>query len=242
MEDWRGGAPSAAAASGSGGAGGSGAAGGGAGGCATPCGGTCCPTGTTCSHGACTCLAGISAASNSTCALASSGDAWCWGKNDHGQLGIGSITLSGVPTPTAVALDPMLGVVAIAVGETHACALRKAGQVLCWGEYSSGQLGYDAEAQDPDSATRPKVPVGGLTDAVEIALGYNTACARSQAGEVRCWGSNTDGQLGVSPMSVAQSMVPLPIDGLVADQITLGSTHVCAVTGGSVECWGANGS
>jgi alpha-tubulin suppressor-like RCC1 family protein len=36
----------------------------------------------------------------------------------------------------------------------------------------------------------------GIEDAVEVAAGGETACARLRDDSIRCWGSNTRGQLG----------------------------------------------
>jgi alpha-tubulin suppressor-like RCC1 family protein len=42
---------------------------------------------------------------------------------------------------------------------------------------------------------RPRL-VAGSDDSVELAVGEEHACVRTRAGNVRCWGNNSFGQLG----------------------------------------------
>jgi len=79
-------------------------------------------------------------------------------------------------------------------GDGFACALRRAGDVWCWGSGRFGQLGVAPVAWRAAAA-----PVEGMPPAAEIAIGRTFACARARAkegagpGQVYCWGSNRDG-------------------------------------------------
>ena len=80
----------------------------------------------------------------------------------------------------------------IAAGEFFSCAMTENGNVLCWGKNASGQLGDDSTTQ-----RLTPVAVSGLTADWALAVGFDHACAIDDAGgRVRCWGSNSDGQLG----------------------------------------------
>jgi alpha-tubulin suppressor-like RCC1 family protein len=72
------------------------------------------------------------------CAWLKDGSAWCWGSNSLGQLGP---TGFGSDQPTPVMVEGVAGVVAMALGSLHTCALVKDGSVWCWGDDTTGQLG-----------------------------------------------------------------------------------------------------
>lgn len=77
-----------------------------------------------------------------TCAVVLSG-LWCWGANDRGQLGDG--TLDDRPTPVRVADLPDHA--RLACGEAHAC-VNVLGSVSCWGDNRFGQLGIPSSELD----------------------------------------------------------------------------------------------
>lgn len=80
----------------------------------------------------------IAAGSGHTCAIRDGGQVLCWGKNDLGQLGNGTTTPSNVPVEVP-GLDDAVQV-SVGLGE-HACALRRSGELVCWGRNDFGQLG-----------------------------------------------------------------------------------------------------
>jgi hypothetical protein len=83
-------------------------------------------------------VAAVAVGTSHSCAVMLSGAVKCWGYNVHGQLGDGTTVASQVPVDV-VGLSS--GVVALAVGDRHACALLATGAVKCWGDNSTGQLG-----------------------------------------------------------------------------------------------------
>ncbi len=126
----------------------------------------------------------------------------------------------------------------VAGGEQFTCALTTAGAVYCWGLNSNGQLGNG-------STTRSfvPVPVTGLSSGVvQITAGQQFACALTSAGAVKCWGANSDGQLGNGTKT--DSDVPVQVNTLTSGvaSISSGQYHVCAITtAGGAVCWGDNG-
>jgi len=130
----------------------------------------------------------ISANVGHTCAVDTLQQAWCWGYNGQGQLGISSTVSQAYPTLVTVS-----AFTSIAAGDSHTCGLTSAGVVYCWGYNVSGQLGLG----DTTQRTEP-VPVAGLDDVAVIASGYRRSCAATRSGEAWCWGEGDFGALGTA--------------------------------------------
>jgi len=161
----------------------------------------------------------------STCALVA-GQVKCWGYNGNYQLGDGTTTNSLVPVD-AVGLGPSSGVTALSTGGYHSCAVVAGGLVKCW-----GNLG----GQSP-------MAIDGITGgATAVDSGTNFACA-IVASQVKCWGLNTKGEVGIAPQDPAVfSMTAQTVQGLTGTvtALSVGDAHACAVVDGAAKCWGLN--
>jgi len=179
-------------------------------------------------------IAAIAAGVNHTCALTEQGAAHCWGRNDHGGLGNGSIGDKNVPVPVS---NMTSGVVSIAGGFHHTCGVTGSGAARCWGFNDSGQLGDNSM----DDSTIP-VQVSNLTSGVvTVSAGPYFSCALTQAGGVKCWGDNVNQTLGAGPG--VDALVPIQVTGLMSGAVSIASLywHSCAVTNtGAAKCWGDN--
>jgi alpha-tubulin suppressor-like RCC1 family protein len=138
-----------------------------------------------------------------SCARMTSGEVYCWGQNDRGQLGNPSIS-SDTNAPTRVAFASGASAVALAVGDDHACAVLSDETVQCWGDNSSAQLGAEVTigySAEPRSAQRVLAgDVAALGRTKLIAAGGGTTCVvRWGDPEVWCWGKNDAGQAGQTP-------------------------------------------
>jgi len=89
----------------------------------------------------------ISAGARHVCALLDDASVRCWGNNDFGQLGIGSMATIGAAPGTMgdhlkpVALGNGRKARQVVAGENHSCALLDDGSIKCWGRNLEGELG-----------------------------------------------------------------------------------------------------
>ena len=181
----------------------------------------------------------VAAGYRHTCLLTGAGGVRCWGANESGQLGNGTQTDSGKPVDVAGLTS---GVIAIAAGGQHTCAVTRGGGVKCWGHNDGGQLGDGNTNNGSDSST--PVDVRGLASGVTaIAAGDGSMCALTSAGGVKCWGWNVYGQLGNGQSDPSPtSTTPVDVSGLASgvSAISANLVQACALTtAGHVKCWGA---
>jgi cysteine-rich repeat protein len=182
-----------------------------------------------------------------TCVLLETGVVRCWGSGEYGQLGYGSTSNIGDDEAPATAGDVDVGggVVQLAAGAWHTCALLEMGAVRCWGHGRHGQLGYGNRNNIGDNetpATAEEVDVGGRV--VQLAAGASHTCALLETGAVRCWGLQGDGQLGYgNPNNIGDDETPAMAGnvevGAGVVQLAAGAFHTCALLEtGVVRCWG----
>ena len=179
-------------------------------------------------------LASVSAGDGHTCGLSPIGEAWCWGTNEHGQLGQdadGPNKTSHLALPVATELL----FETIAAGGGHTCALTHAGEAWCWGRNDRGQLGDNSFT----SNARPVRVESDLTFR-SIWAGRDLSCGAKSDGELWCWGRGTEWQLGNDWPHDS----PLPTQSAIGyrfDEVSLGDLHACGVEGGGeLSCWGYN--
>jgi hypothetical protein len=120
-----------------------------------------------------------SSENGTTCAIVL-GALQCWGNNNYGQLGIGTVESSSVPRQVSGLLADATYVDS---GTTHTCAVIN-GSVKCWGRNNGGQLGTGTNS---DSSTPVSVTGAAASGVLRIGAGHNFSCAL--VGEAAyCWG------------------------------------------------------
>jgi alpha-tubulin suppressor-like RCC1 family protein/uncharacterized protein YjdB len=170
-----------------------------------------------------------------TCALTSSGEAYCWGDNERGQLGAGATDLTAHPLPAPVSEGLTFAGLSAGLGR-HSCGLTGGGSAYCWGENTFGALGNGSMSDSP-----VPVPVsGGLAFAQLIAGGFiGHTCGLTAGGTAYCWGENERGQVGDG--STIDRPEPSAVVGRLAfTRLDAGFRHTCGrATNGTVYCWGS---
>lgn len=200
-----------------------------------------CNSGLTCTGASCLgCVIAVAAGDAHSCAIKSGGSIWCWGKNDKGQLGNGTMNDALVPSQVVdnngIAVG---GAVELAAGANFTCARKSDGTALCWGANDVGQLGTgDAKMANP-------VPsLIALSMITTLGAGQRHACAALQSGTLWCWGANDSGQLGPGApggSSMPSQAVDKGNQPIMAVAVAGGVSHTCAVRPDhTLWCWGSD--
>lgn len=213
--------------------------------------------GTSWSNGGSMTATDVSSAGDTTCVVLAApgaghtgegqaaGTVACWGSNASGKVTGDSSDGASFDTPQVVA--GITNAVAVAVGGSHAVALRDDGSLAFWGDDSYGQFGTTKVA-DPPLVTPLANPPGGPP--TKIAAGQDFTCYIAADTDVYCAGRNDLGQLGTGdPADAVGTFEPLTIGGATAlsaggvpASTDLGAGSACAMSGGYVLCWGDGSS
>ena len=156
-----------------------------------------------------------------SCALHQNGEISCWGYNLWGRLGNGQSGAEESDTPIEVAGISNAKDIAAAAGGDQTCVLLKSGSISCWGYYTRFRI-------DQRSASIERiVEIDGISNAIDIAVGWFHACALHETGTISCWGVDD----------------PVEVEGITdAVAVATGSDHSCALhENGTISCWGDNG-
>jgi alpha-tubulin suppressor-like RCC1 family protein len=190
---------------------------------------------------------GVEAGAGQSCARYD-GRLLCWGDGTDGKLGFEAPDRCGSSAVSpcsvyAIEVEGLAGVLAVALGSHHTCALSLLELAYCWGSDAAGQLG---DEQRTGASIRP-VRVAGNLVLTAITAGATHTCGLTPSGAAYCWGSGSYGELGVPvPLehcsAVPCSSTPRQVSGgLTFTALSAGDGFTCGIaTGGDVYCWGRN--
>jgi alpha-tubulin suppressor-like RCC1 family protein len=171
----------------------------------------------------------IATGGNFTCALTADGKLYCWGSNNHGE--IGDSTFATTLVPSAALTNQTF--VAIYTGYFTACALDHSGSAWCWGDDPS-QPGVPVSYLYSPQRVQAPAAFGSLT------LGRKFVCGLDGGGNAWCWGENGRGQLGVGDTATHASPTRVK-GGLHFASLQAGFFSTCGLTAaGAAYCWGDN--
>jgi alpha-tubulin suppressor-like RCC1 family protein len=189
---------------------------------------------------------------------------YCWGANDHGQIGngkTGAATFAeDVMTATKIALDetglPFDGLEEVSLAGWHSCA-RKGDVSFCWGQRFTGAQAEPPEAANLDRAAPRAI---GNFDVARIGAGGPHTCALKTNGTIACFGHSTYNELGRPNAVDVPCTAPIfydynanPVHQCVGTLVEVmfgalpkttsvvsGEVHSCALAEGKVHCWGSS--
>ena len=173
----------------------------------------------------------VSAGGQVSCETRTDGTAWCWGRNNFGQLGDGS--RSPRSTPVRVGADSDWE--SISTSGSTTCGVRSGGTLWCWGLDNFGQLGVGRGAP-----RLVPVRVGTGANWATVSASWFHTCGTRVNGSLWCWGQNRLGQLGDGTTTVRAYPTRVGT-GRDWASVTAGGFHTCGTRAdGTAWCWGQN--
>ncbi len=194
----------------------------------------------------------ITSGDSHNCLLFEDGGMKCWGNNEAGQLGLGHANNYGDEEGESISdLDYLpIGenVIEVSTHDYMTCVRTVSARMKCWGYNYHGQLGQGHT--DDIGATEPIdglefINFGAGVLVKKVIAGYCHTCAILENDDLKCWGLNGDGQLGLGhAQDMGGNEQPFEIDpvsvGSMITEIDLGSRITCITNEiGQLKCWGA---
>ena len=178
-----------------------------------------------------------SGAARHTCALANTGDWYCWGSNTSGSLGNGTTTSTtdGVPVklivPSGVAFSSINVRSNTTSGYGTSCAMGSDLNAYCWG----AAVGPSS----PTAVTTTGLPAGVSLSSVHPGGEY-FICGLGSDRKVYCKANNDYGQFGDgTTTSSFSSFVAASTGSVAVSSLVVGNRSVCAIgTNTKTYCWG----
>jgi alpha-tubulin suppressor-like RCC1 family protein len=175
----------------------------------------------------------VSAAAFQTCGVTTDYRAYCWGRNDNGELGDGTTALR-LTGPVAVLGG--LQFRQVSTNGSHTCAVTTDYRAYCWGHNGHGELG-----DGTTTGRMTPVPVVGGLPFVQVDAGEQHTCGLTYPDRrAYCWGSGVAGALGNGTTTTRLRPVAVA-GGRAFRQVSAGGDHTCGVTtSDAAYCWGWN--
>jgi alpha-tubulin suppressor-like RCC1 family protein len=126
----------------------------------------------------------VVAGDSTTCVLRGE-DAWCFGYNGDGRLGLGDMPSTSTPVQLPGSWRQL------SLSQHHGCGIRTNGSLWCWGGNEDGELGDGTIERRREPAL-----VGTNREWERVVTAVAHTCALRSDGSLWCWGRNDDGELG----------------------------------------------
>jgi alpha-tubulin suppressor-like RCC1 family protein len=141
-------------------------------------------------------IVSVAAGADHNLAVDENGGVWVWGRNNSGQLGKGSPSVSE-RTPLKLNLGDGVFAKSVAAGFSHSLILRTDGKVLGFGRNNSGQAGDPGQIAGVATTSVVTTPqlIPGLSGIRLISAGTDSSFAIAESGQLYSWGYNSYGEL-----------------------------------------------
>lgn len=201
----------------------------------------------------------VSLGKDHACALLDNSTVKCWGRNSGGLLGLGNTDSKGFEPNTMgdnlLAINLGTGRTArqVEVANNHTCVILDNSTVKCWGDGQNGALatgGVDDLGAGPNDLGDflDAIDLGTGRTAMHISMGLSSTCALLDNSDIKCWGNNSSGELGLGDENnrgdqsgeMGDTLDAISLGtGLKALKIASGNSHQCAIVNNSaLKCWG----
>jgi len=180
-----------------------------------------------------------------TCAILDNYLLSCWGRNIDGQLGLGNSSLTNTPTNVALgsgrtALDVLIN----SGSNTVMCVILDDSSLKCSGYNLNGELG-DGTSTSRNVLTSVSLGAGVLAKKLYSLTDTNTyvsTCVQTSTDDLRCWGRNDFGKLGVGDNLAKSSPTLVNLgSGRSLKSLTTSNNNTCAILDNdTLKCWGLN--
>jgi alpha-tubulin suppressor-like RCC1 family protein len=164
----------------------------------------------------------VSGGQGHTCGLRSPGALYCWGRNNHYELGLGFLDPGQIRTVTRVGTTE--DDIQIDLGQSNAASITRDGRVRRWGDPTG------AETYVFEGLTTPTF-TNGFTEIAAMSTDVFTTCAVSTSGRLFCLGRNIEGQFGAGTNDYQPNPVesPPPAPGVTYLSVSVGRFHTCTM-------------
>ena len=180
--------------------------------------------------------ASVSAGGGHTCGITTAKNLYCWGRNDQGEIGDGTVVSPHLPLFRVGGAGVWSK---ISAGELSTRGLTTAQNLYCWGSNGLGQMGNGSNTTPQLTLTR----VGAAGVWTRFSARAQTVCGITTAENLYCWGYNEFGQVGNGESGLFLSQrTPVRVGGVgVWTGASVGGYHSCGITEAkNLYCWGLN--
>ena len=150
-----------------------------------------------------------------TCAVLNDGSLKCWGSAESVSLGYGGPILDrNAPPAENVNLGAGLTAKSVSATYGHTCVILNDDTLKCYGVNGYSQLGYgDTTARSIPDANAIDLGSGKTATSVSTGSDGNAfTCAVLNDGSVKCFGDNSNGQLGIGLYMPPPGNLPATVD------------------------------